>query len=576
MYQVLYRKWRPQTFSDVYGQSLITTALKNEMRTGRFAHAYLFTGSRGTGKTTCAKILAKAVNCLDPQDGDPCNQCEVCRGIDDGTILDVVEIDAASNNGVDNIRDLREEINFTPAIAKYRVYIIDEVHMLSAGAFNALLKTLEEPPAHVIFVLATTEVHKLPATILSRCQRFDFGRIAPEDIVARIQYIAGQEGFTITDEAALLVSRLADGGMRDALSLLDQCVSRSHDITADTVTDAAGMAGDDCLFEFSAAVRASDGGAALRLIGQLHEASRDMERLCAELIEFYRNLMIVKSVPDPSGLIVASAAELDRLREEAAAYELPVVLHCMDVLQDALERLRSGVSRRIEMEMAMLRLCSPELDAGNAALLRRVKALETALKTGRISATPSAAAYAAEPSSPAAAKNSFQAEATGEKSPLPASAASEDEFIPPPELPPPIHDSRVTDAKAFSPASEQSASAETAFGRWNDVLEALSVSCPPLCGVLQGSSASLKGDFVVIESENELFKSLVARDGNKAILVDAIRGVTGQTYRIGFKKQSAFSGSRSSESPASGSGGDDPLAAFIQNSRNLGVDMNIK
>ena len=218
LYQVLYRKWRPRCFADVVGQPQVTVTLQNELMAGRIAHAYLFTGSRGTGKTTCAKILAKAVNCLHPQDGDPCGECEICRAADDGSLMDIVEIDAASNNGVDNIRTLREEANFTPASAKYRVYIIDEVHMLSVGAFNALLKTLEEPPPHVIFILATTEVHKLPATILSRCQRFDFRRIPPEDIADRLDYVARQEGATVDRDAALLLARLADGALRDALA----------------------------------------------------------------------------------------------------------------------------------------------------------------------------------------------------------------------------------------------------------------------------------------------------------------------------------------------------------------------
>lgn len=537
MYQVLYRKWRPQAFSDVYGQPMITTALKNELRTGRIAHAYLFTGSRGTGKTSCAKILAKAVNCLDQQDGDPCNQCDSCRGIDDGAILDVVEIDAASNNGVDNIRDLREEVNFTPAVVKYRVYIIDEVHMLSAGAFNALLKTLEEPPAHVIFVLATTEVHKLPATILSRCQRFDFRRIAPEDIAARIQYVAGQEEFSVTDDAAMLIARLADGGMRDALSLLDQCVSRTHEITADTVTDAAGLAGRDYLFEFSAAVRAGDGGAALALVGRLHEASRDMERLCAELIEFYRNLMIIKSVPEPTGLIVAPSAELEQMRSEAANYELPVLLHCIDTLQHALEGLRAGSSRRVAMEMTMLRLCTPELDSGYESLLRRIHALENAVKSGRL---PDAVAQ--QPRQEAAThteRNEINRVSQPAAAPTTTPAAAPEQHV---------------------------SIEETEFTGWNDVVEALSTSCPPLFGVLQGSTAVFRGDYVLIDTDNEMFKSLVTRDGNKAILVDAIRGVTGRTCRIGIKKKPA----------AQKAEADDPLSAFIRTSREMGVNMDIK
>ena len=586
MYQVLYRKWRPQTFSDVYGQPAITAALKNELRTGRLAHAYLFTGSRGTGKTSCAKILAKAVNCLSPKEGDPCNECGVCRGIDDGTILDVVEIDAASNNGVDSIRDLREEVNFTPSVARYRVYIIDEVHMLSPGAFNALLKTLEEPPSHVIFVLATTEVHKLPATILSRCQRFDFGRIAPEDIAARIAYIAGQEDFTVTDGAALLIARLADGGMRDALSLLDQCVSRSREVNEDTVAQAAGMAGREYLFELSQAVREENGGEALTLIGRLHGASRDMERLCAELIDFYRNLMIIKSVPDPAGLIVAPPAELERLRQEAARYELPAILHCMEALQDALERLRSGASRRVEMEMAMLRLCAPDLDSGTAALLRRVKALEDALRSGRVPAASAADGDAELPVPPAGAAAAPAGGAPFSAS-TPAGPSSQTSPSPPPPPPdtegggrpaPPAEAAPVPESgeREARPAGEDAGEApagssagappEVPFARWSDVLETLSSTCPPMYGVLVGSTAVLRGDYVLIETDNELFKSLVGRDGNKALLADAVRGVTGRAHRIGIKKKAA----------APAASGSDPLADFIRNSRELGVDVEVK
>lgn len=538
MYQVLYRKWRPQTFSDVYGQPMITAALKNELCTGRIAHAYLFTGSRGTGKTSCAKILAKAVNCLDPQQGDPCNRCDNCRGIDDGTILDVVEIDAASNNGVDNIRDLREEINFTPAVVRYRVYIIDEVHMLSAGAFNALLKTLEEPPAHVIFMLATTEVHKLPATILSRCQRFDFHRISPDDITARIRYIVEQEEFTVTDDAALLIARIADGSMRDALSLLDQCVSHTNEITADSVADAAGLAGREYLFEFSSAVKNGDGGSAIGLVGRLHEASRDMERLCAELIELYRNLMIIKSVPDPAGLIIVPPAEMEQLRSEAEHYELPVLLHCIDTLQNALEGLKAGASRRVAMEMTMLRLCSPELDSSTRSLLRRVHALESAVKSGRF--TP----VAQQTAPPEPAENASKPSGRTPKQPSVVTADPT---------------AAATDAE---PADEAE---ETPFTEWNEVVEMLSFACPPLYGVLQGSTATFRGNYVLIETDNEMFKSLVTRDGNKSILVDTIKGVTGRVCRIGIKKK-----------PAVADKAEDPLSEFIRSSRELGVNMEIK
>ena len=335
MYQALYRKWRPRTFSDVSGQEPVTTALKNELKTGRLSHAYLFTGCRGTGKTTCAKILAKAVNCAHPVDGDPCNECAVCRGIDDGSVLDVAEIDAASNNGVDSIRDLRDEVAFTPVSGKYRVYIIDEVHMLSAGAFNALLKTLEEPPAHVIFILATTEVHKLPATILSRCQRFDFGRIRPEDIAARIHYVAGEEGLTVTEDAAMLLARLADGALRDALSLLDQCASVARHIDMDTVTTVTGMAGQDVLAELTDCVAAQDAAAALALVDRLYRSSKDMERLCAEWVTYMRNLMILHTVAEPSELVVAAPQELEQMRFEDklnVRYDIPCQSFTLPIL----------------------------------------------------------------------------------------------------------------------------------------------------------------------------------------------------------------------------------------------------
>ena len=540
MYQVLYRKWRPQAFADVYGQNHVTAALKNELQTGRLAHAYLFTGSRGTGKTTCAKILAKAVNCLHPVDGDPCNACEICKEIDSGAVMDVVEIDAASNNGVDNIRELREEVNFTPAVAKYRVYIIDEVHMLSTGAFNALLKTLEEPPPHVVFILATTEVHKLPATILSRCQRFDFHRIQPADIAARIQYVAERESFTVTDEAALLLARLADGALRDALSLLDQCVSRSREITADVVAETTGLAGREYLFELSAAVRAGDGGAALALIDRLYNASKDMERLCAEWTEYFRNLMILKSVKDAADLIVAPPAELQRMAAEAEQFDLPAILHSMNVLQQALERLRGGVSRRVEMEMAVLRLCSPDLDTSADSLLRRVKLLEDTIRSG-VTLAPAAAPPA--PARPAARPDSGE-----------------------PEAPPPPGDEAAT--ASDGPGADQ----EVPFERWNDVLDTLSGACPPLYGVLVDSTALLRGDYVLICTDNDMFKALVTRDGNKNVLLGAIRSVTGRNHRIGVKRNSgAPAGAPAGQPPP-----EDPLAAFLQNSRAQGLDVEFK
>ena len=546
MYQVLYRKWRPRTFADVYGQPTVTTALKNELKTGRLAHAYLFTGSRGTGKTSCAKILSKAVNCLSPVDGDPCNQCEVCRAIDSGAVMDVMEIDAAANNGVDSIRELREEVGFTPAMTKYRVYIIDEVHELSSSAFNALLKTLEEPPAHVIFILATTEVHKLPATILSRCQRFDFGRIPPEDIAARMQSIAEQEGFSLSDDAALLIARLADGAMRDALSLLDQCLSRSREIDAAVVAEATGMAGRDHLYALTDAVRRQNGGAALALIDKLHNASKDMERLCAELIDFYRNLMILKSVPKPGELIIATPAEIARLSEEATRWELTEILHALTVLQQTLDRIRGGVSRRVEMEMALLKLCSPVLDTGVESLLRRIKTLEDAVRSGAVNAPVAAA--------------------------LPVAAQAEEEFpAPMPEDAPPVSEPMSSEPAPSVPPTASPAPADPAkeepFAAWVDVLDNLRGNCPPLFGVLSDSHAVLcpSENRLLIATDNALFRELVKAPDNKKALIAAIAAVTGQNYRVGIRK--------ATPAPAVN---DDPLAAFIQDSKNKGITFTVK
>ena len=334
-YQALYRKYRPKTFSEVYGQEHITETLKNELAAGTTVHAYLFTGTRGTGKTSCAKILANAVNCLNLKDGNPCLECDSCKASFEGENTDIVEIDAASNNGVDSIRELRERLNFAPASSKYRVYIIDEVHMLSIGAFNALLKTLEEPPSHVIFILATTEVHKLPATILSRCQRFDFRRIDTAKICERLQFIAKEEGLTLTDSAATLIAAAADGGMRDALSILDLCASSSKDIDEATVEAVCAMAGNDYLLKLADLIKQKDTEKALLMLDKLHNSSVDMLRLLSELISHYRDLMIVKTVKQGARPIVCSTARLNALENQAANYDIKDIMYTLSVLQNA-------------------------------------------------------------------------------------------------------------------------------------------------------------------------------------------------------------------------------------------------
>ena len=508
MYQVLYRKWRPKTFSDVAGQPQVTETLKQEVQSGRLNHAYLFTGSRGTGKTSCAKILAKAVNCLHPVDGDPCGECEMCRGIDSGSILDVTEIDAASNNGVDNIRDLREEASYTPAAAKYRVFIIDEVHMLSTGAFNALLKTLEEPPAHVLFILATTEVHKLPATILSRCQRFDFRRIPPEDMSARLHFVAREEGMELTDPAALLIARLSDGALRDALSLLDQCGARSRKIDEILVGETAGLAGRDYLFDITDAVIHGDSAAVLNQLNTLHSASRDMTRLCEELTGHFRSLMLIKTLHDPRGLILCQESEYARFQQQAQAVSSSAVLFALSTLEEALERMGLAVNRRILLETTLLKLCDPRLSTSPEALVQRIEQLENALRSGG--------------GIPAVGSGSVITDA---KRPAEKASAHTCPDPPTPEQPEPA-------VSTMSQPSERE-EAPVPLGCWPDVLAKLAALCPPLHGVLDDSTAYLSGNRVLVDAPNAMFPTLIKQDGNKEILRQAIQQQTGKRYNLG-------------------------------------------
>ena len=359
MYRALYRKWRPQRFEDVVGQRAIVTALKNQITANRVGHAYLFTGVRGTGKTTCAKIFAKAVNCLHPVNGDPCGECEICKGIDNGSILDVVEMDAASNNGVDDIRDLRDETAYTPSACKYKVYIIDEVHMLSTAAFNALLKTLEEPPAHVIFILATTEIQKVPATILSRCQRCDFTRIGPEDIARRVEYIAGEEKLELSPDGAELIARLADGALRDALSILDTCAGVTAKIDADVVRRMAGVTDRSYLFRISDALEAQDGATALAQLAQLRQQSVDVKRLTEELIAHYRALMLA-ALPGGQSLLSGVSPEEEALYlEKGPQLGQREAIRAIRALGSALEHMTRGSDQRIELELALFGLSEP-------------------------------------------------------------------------------------------------------------------------------------------------------------------------------------------------------------------------
>ena len=432
MYRALYRKWRPQRFEDVVGQRAIVTALKNQITANRVGHAYLFTGVRGTGKTTCAKIFAKAVNCLHPVNGDPCGECEICKGIDNGSILDVVEMDAASNNGVDDIRDLRDETAYTPSACKYKVYIIDEVHMLSTAAFNALLKTLEEPPAHVIFILATTEIQKVPATILSRCQRYDFTRIGPEDIARRVEYIAGEEKLELTQDGAELIARLADGALRDALSILDTCAGVTAKIDADVVRRMAGVTDRSYLFRISDALEAQDGAAALAQLAQLRQQSVDVKRLTEELIAHYRALMLAALPGGQALLSGVSPEEEAQYLEKGPQLGQRDAIRAIRTLGNALEHMTRGSDQRIELELALFSLSEPPQQM-QAAPVQTVQAASARTQT------PAVQPFAVAPvtvqpfvSTPAPQ----QPAAPVQETPQPAAPAEQEKTAPAEELPP--------------------------------------------------------------------------------------------------------------------------------------------
>ena len=399
MHQALYRKWRPKSFDDVCGQEHITSVLRYEVANTALSHAYLFCGSRGTGKTTCAKILAKAVNCLSPDNGNPCGKCEACLSIENGTATDVLEMDAASNNGVDNIRDIRDEVVYTPSALRYRVYIVDEVHMLSSSAFNALLKTLEEPPAHVIFILATTELHKLPSTIISRCQRFDFRRIALPVLSGRITHIAQQEGISLEPAAADRIARMAQGGMRDAISLLELCAGVDKKIDVSTVDTMMGSGGRDETLRVVSAIVNADYDTIFRVIDEAVASSRDLCVFWQDLITVYRDLLVVKTTTDARRYLDLTDAEAARLTELAGIFKKGTLLaHCR-LLEDALFAMqRANAVKRMVAELTLVRMCDPALDTSTEGLLARIERLEDAVAAGvPVSKPAPAAPVAAEP-----------------------------------------------------------------------------------------------------------------------------------------------------------------------------------
>ena len=575
MYRALYRKWRPQRFEDVVGQRAIVTALKNQITANRVGHAYLFTGVRGTGKTTCAKIFAKAVNCLHPVNGDPCGECEICKGIDNGSILDVVEMDAASNNGVDDIRDLRDETAYTPSACQYKVYIIDEVHMLSTAAFNALLKTLEEPPAHVIFILATTEIQKVPATILSRCQRYDFTRIGPEDIARRVEYIAGEEKLELTPDGAELIARLADGALRDALSILDTCAGVTAKIDADVVRRMAGVTDRSYLFHISDALEAQDGATALAELAQLRQQSVDVKRLTEELIAHYRALMLA-ALPGGQALLSGVSPEEEALYlEKGPQLGQREAIRAIRTLGNALEHMTRGSDQRIELELALVNLAEPlqpvaqpiqavpacasaapapeaprPFAAAQAQPQPFVSAPAAPVQQAPVAPAPVVTAPAA-PQEPAPAP-AVQEEAPPipEEPPVQESAAALpwEEPAPPMPLAEPVPEPPATPAPAPMPQQPKAdcaadpaldrprkvaAAGINPFDKWSEVIHLLQEKDPMLYTYLKKSKAYFDGTRVLIDGGKTFRDFIRANKDSQKLIKKLIAQVSGVAVPIG-------------------------------------------
>lgn len=509
MYQALYRKWRPQTFADVIGQQHVTDTLRAQLQSGRLSHAYLFTGTRGTGKTTCAKILARAVNCEHPVNGDPCNECAACRGILDGSVLDVTEIDAASNNGVDNIRDLRDETRYTPAQVKKRVFIIDEVHMLSIGAFNALLKTLEEPPEHVLFILATTELHKVPATILSRCQRFDFRRIGAEDIARRLLDVAAGEGIELTEGAARLIARLADGAMRDALSMLDRAAAAGA-VDEETVTAALGVMGQDDGVHLAEHFKTGDLAAAVTLLEEYYSAGRDLAAVFDQMLGLIRDALLVKTSRTDVSALISPAYTVKTLQELCDGLAASTLIAWSRIIGDSLDRMRSAANRRVEAELCAVRLCS--LGAENYDTLGgRVEALEEKLKNGvpvQVVQTPQSGGMAPPP--------------------------PRDEDAPPPpgdeDAPPLIDGEPAPQAKPGKPAGPTL----TLWPQWARLLDALmgKINVGALTNIKLGAKGALEDGALVILCEDRMAYILAHKDETLSVIREQAAKLNGGPIKV--------------------------------------------
>ena len=542
MYQALYRKWRPKTFADVVGQEHITETLQRQVAEGRLSHAYLFTGTRGTGKTTCAKILARAVNCEQPENGNPCNRCPSCLGIESGRFLDVVELDAASNNGVDSVRALRDEAIYSPAQVKKRVYIVDEVHMLSTPAFNALLKILEEPPEHLMFILATTELHKVPATILSRCQRFSFRRIQPKDIVGRLNYIAGQENIDLKEDGAALLARLSDGALRDALSLLDQCAAAGGAIDANAVLDALGLAGNVQTAQLMSLILMRDARGALALLGKLYDGGKDVGAVLGELSMLSRELLIHATAGEGGESLLSGAydsATLENLSRQGTSARF---IQLCTLLQETAAQLQFSVNRRTDAELCILKLCDETLSGDLAALGARIARLEEQIAAGvqfaaknPVSAPAPTTAPAKPPAPQVAPQVASEAPPSYDEPPLP-----DDYDAPPPYGEPvaPAPKASAPKAPASAPAPQEQAAAEESAAdddTFYQLMESYKNRLTPDKRAFIGTAeGEVKDGLLTVYCTTEVQKAMLDQQVVIDVLSDVTSRAVGQEIRVRF------------------------------------------
>ena len=536
MYQALYRKWRPRTFDDVVGQSHITDTIKQQVAAGRLSHAYLFTGTRGTGKTSCAKILARAVNCENPQNGNPCNECPACRGIENGSILDVLELDAASNNGVDQVRALRDEAVYTPAAVRKRVYIVDEVHMLSTPAFNALLKILEEPPAHLMFILATTELHKVPATIKSRCQQFSFKRILPGQIAHRLGYVAQQEGIVLTNPGAALLARLADGGLRDALSLLDQCAGASQTVDEQTVLDTLGLAGNIETANLMGQIAGHDTAAALENLGRLYANGKDIGAVLGELTSLARDLLLRKTAPQGGAALLTGGYDEATMRALGEEFSAPRLLQMLTLLQETSSLLPRSSNRRTDAELCLIRLCDERLDDSLAGLSARIAQLEERVAAGVPAQSAPIVSEKAKPApapKPAPAAVSYDAPPwEEERPPLPDEPVLERDMVVPEEYAP------VAPVK--KPVPQEKPEEACMMGDfWPSFAAGLkgkvSPSVMPYFNNPDKVQGTWKPGVLTLWVENEFTKVMLNKPATTDVLVQAAQARFGTAARVEFK-----------------------------------------